>query len=115
MSAAPRTASHFVSPATEHALEMLRGARPFIMVGSSMAPTVEPGQVCLVHPDLGYMGPGLHVVMILNEPCVCRVEGNFNGGFRVSRDHPLCADFTMTREQFDDDVVGRVVALVAIQ
>ena len=85
------------------------------MVGPSMAPTVEPGQMCLVRPDLSYMGPGLHVLMIYGEPCICRLEGDFKGGLRASRDHPLCADFTLTKEQFDDDHLGRVVAVVNIQ
>jgi hypothetical protein len=83
------------------------------VVGDTMEPTFRGGRdYALLAPVTSYWGEGVYLVNIGSGVDLFRVESAFDGkgGLRLSQENPRCGTVCLSRERFDDAVVGIVIA-----
>ena len=88
------------------------GARVVPIDDDAMEPTLRKGDGVLVDPTVDrYVGEGLYVLGNEEHMRVYRVQPNIGGCLRLISDNKLYPGFTLSRAEFDDCVLGKVLAL----
>ena len=88
------------------------GARVVPVDDDAMEPTLRKGDCVLVDPSVDqYVGEGLYVLGNGAFPRTYRVQPNTGGGLCIISDNKLYAKFTFSHAEFNECVLGKVLAL----
>lgn len=84
--------------------------------GDGMTPTLIGGRdFVLIRPVHRYVGEGVYLVADGVASQLYRVQSNGAGGIRLLRDNAAYSGHELTRERFEEDVLGIVVADVKVR
>lgn len=109
--------SDFFAPAIPAERILSKALRVHMVDGDGMAPELRGGRdYALIAPVQSYRGEGLYLIEVYGGATLYRVQNILGGQLRLSMDNPVyTASFTVTREQFEETVLGIVVADIKVR
>jgi len=84
------------------------------VIGDSMEPTLKRNNMVAVVPVSGYRAEGLYVLDVLGQPNIVRCQALSANSLRVWHDNPAYGGNTVTREWFEEALLGKVAAVLEI-
>lgn len=110
--------SDFVAPAMPANRIMSNGLRVHPVQGDAMFPLLRGGRdYVLIAPVTSYKGEGIYLLDVGLGVDLFRVCNVFDGkgGLRLSRENPIYQLHDISRERFEEQVVGIVVADIKVR
>ncbi|WP_037073742.1 S24 family peptidase [Rhizobium leguminosarum] len=106
----------FLAPAIPAEKIMSSRLRIHMVDSDGMAPALLPMRdYVLIAPIQGYHGDGVYLIDLQGGSTLYRVQNMLGGQLRLSMDNPLYGSFTFTKAQFEEIVLGIVVADIKVR